>query len=293
MQDDIPELLIIMKDKKIIALITDFGDRGHFVGAMKGVILSIDPQIQIFDISNNIEPQNILEAAFTLADTIKYWPKETVFVVVVDPGVGLNRKSLVVRIRSGHVILCPDNGILTEIIKNPGLTDIRVISEAMNRLPGSENFHTFHGRDIFAYDGARIASGLINIENIGFKLEEQLVTLPIREANIKFKTIEGTIVKIEHPFGNLCTNIPGSLLEELEILPGEKLHFEIFETEGLIYKGIIPFVRTFGEVDQESPLAYIDSSNRLGLAINMGNYSAEYKVKAGLTWWIKIKSTNR
>jgi S-adenosylmethionine hydrolase len=282
-----------MKEKKIIALITDFGDRGHFVGAMKGVILKIDPQIQIFDISNNIEPQNILEAAFTLADTIKYWPEETVFVVVVDPGVGLNRKSLAVRTRSNHIILCPDNGILTEIIENPGLTDIRVISEAMNRLPGSENFHTFHGRDIFAYDAGRIASGLINIDNIGFKMEEQLVTLPIRKANIKFKAIEGILVKIEHPFGNLCTNIPGSLLEELEILPGEKLHFEIFEAEGLIQKGIIPFVKTFGEVAKESPLAYIDSSNRLGLAINMGNFSSEYKIKAGLSWRISIKSMTR
>ena len=124
-------------------------------------------------------------------------------------------------------------------------------------------------------------------------MEEQLVTLPLRKANIKFKEIEGILVKIEHPFGNLCTNIPGSLLEEMDILPGEKLHFEIFETEGLIHKGTIPFVKTFGEVNKESPLAYIDSSNRLGLAINMGNFSSEYKVKAGLSWWIRIKSINR
>jgi S-adenosylmethionine hydrolase len=282
-----------MKERKIIALITDFGDRGHFVGTMKGVILKIDPEIRILDISHNIEPQNILEAAFTLADTIQYWPEETIFVVVVDPGVGLNRKSLAVKTRSGHVILCPDNGILTQVMEDPGLKDVRIISEAMNRLPGSEVFHTFHGRDIFAYDAGRQAAGLIDFDNIGFKMEEQLITLPIREASIKFQTIEGALIKVEHPFGNLSTNIPRYLVEDLEIASGDMLHFEIFESDGLIHKGFLPLVKTFGEVNQESLLAYIDSSNRLGLAINMGNFCREYKVKAGLSWWIRIKPEDR
>jgi len=279
-----------MKNKKLIALLTDFGDRGHFVGAMKGVILDIDQDIKITDISHNIEPQNILEASYTLSDTILYWPAGTIFVVVVDPGVGLGRKSLAVRTRSGHIILCPDNGILTAVMNNPGLEDVRVISEAMNRLPGSEMFHTFHGRDIFAYDAGRLATGQIDIDNIGFKMEEQIVTLPIQISTIKYKTIEGAIVKIEHPFGNLCTNIPRALIEDLEIMAGDSLSYEIFESEGLIHKGEMPFVNTFGEVNQESPLAYIDSSNRLGLAINMGNFSREYKVNAGLSWLIRIKS---
>jgi len=282
-----------MNSKKIIALITDFGDRGHFVGAMKGVIVNIDSSIRILDISHNIEPQNILEAVYTLADTLKYWPEGTIFVVVVDPGVGLNRKSLVVRTRTGHIVLCPDNGILTEIIEDPGLTDVRVISEAMNRLPGSEQFHTFHGRDVFAYDAGRLAAGLINIDHIGFKMEEQLIKLPIRKASIKYRTVEGAIVKIEHPFGNLCTNIHRSLIEDLENAPGDSLHYEIYESESLIHKGTVPFVKTFGEVKQKSPLAYIDSSNRLGLAINMGNFCSEYKVNAGLSWWIKIKPMKR
>ena len=276
-------------NKKFIALITDFGDRSHFVGTMKGVMITIDPDIKIFDISHNIEPQNILEAAFALSDTLKYWPKGTVFVVVVDPGVGLTRKSLVVKTRSGHIIVCPDNGILTEVERVYGLEDIRMISETMNRLPGSDIFHTFHGRDIFAYDAARLASGIINIENIGFKMEDGIVRLMIQPPALKYETIIGVIVMVEHPFGNLCTNIPRSLVMELGIMTSEILQFEIFESEGLVHRGEVPFVRTFGEVKLKSTLAYIDSSNRLGLAVNMGNFSKEYKVSAGLTWQIRIK----
>ncbi len=282
-----------MDNNKIIALITDFGDRGHFVGSMKGVILNLDPDIKIFDISHNVEPQNILEAAFTLSDTLNYWPEGTIFVVVVDPGVGMGRKTLAVKTRSNHFILCPDNGILTEICKDPGLGDIRVISEAMNRLPGSEKFHTFHGRDIFAYDAGRLATGQVNIKDIGFKMEDPIITLPIRAAQIKYKAIEGSLIKVEYPFGNICTNIPRSLCEELEFSGGDMLHIEIFESEGLIHKSDLLYVNTFGEVDKETPMAYIDSSNRLGLAVNMGNFSSNYKINAGLTWRIVVKHRNR
>lgn len=277
-----------MDGSKIVALITDFGDRDHFVGSMKGVILKVDAEIRIFDISHNIEPQNILEASYTLSDTLPYWPHETIFVVVVDPGVGLGRKSLAVRTRSGHIVLCPDNGILTEVIKKPGLQEVRVISEAMNRLPGSAKYHTFHGRDIFAYDAARLASGSIDINNIGFKMEDKVVKLPLPEAVRNYKTIEGLIVKVEYPFGNICTNIPRALVDDLNIMPGDHVTYEIFESGGLVHEGKIPFARTFGEVKQKSPLAYIDSSDRLGLAVNMGNFSLQYKVNAGLSWKLRI-----
>jgi S-adenosylmethionine hydrolase len=276
-----------MAGKHIIALITDFGDRGHFVGVMKGVILNLDQDIKIVDISHNIEPQNILEAIFTLKDTIQYFPENTIFVIVVDPGVGLNRKSLAVRAKSGQVIICPDNGILTEVKREPGLESVRLISETMNRLPGSEIFHTFHGRDIYAYTAGRLAAGLVSFESIGTRVKERIIELPIRKAEIKYRAIEGAIVKIEHPFGNICTNIPSSLVEEMEITSGDKLQFEIFESDGLIHEGMFPFVQTFGEVKQKSPLAYIDSSGRLGLAINMGNFAHEYKVRSGMTWWLR------
>jgi S-adenosylmethionine hydrolase len=163
----------------------------------------------------------------------------------------------------------------------------------MNRLPGSEKFHTFHGRDIFAYDAGRLATGQVSIKDIGFKMEEPIITLPIQEAAVKYKAIEGSIVKVEYPFGNICTNIPRSLCEELDISGGDMLQIEIFESDGLIHKGELLFVNTFGEVDKENPMAYIDSSNRLGLAVNMGNFSRDYKINAGLTWRILVKQGNR
>jgi S-adenosylmethionine hydrolase len=282
-----------MDKKKIVALLTDFGDRAHFVGTMKGVILNVDPDIKILDISHNIAPQNILETAFTLSDTLKYWPQGTVFVAVVDPGVGLPRKSLAVKTFSGHIILCPDNGILTEVLKDPGLEDVRVVPETANRLPGSDMYHTFHGRDLFAYIAGKLASGATLFGKLGYKMDEPVMKLPIQAPTLKYGTIEGVIVKIEDPFGNLCTNIPGSMVTDSGILMGDLIPYEILESGGLVHKGEAPFVRTFGEVKQKTPLAYIDSSGRFGLAVSMGNFSQEYKIKAGLSWRIRIECKAR
>jgi len=138
-----------------------------------------------------------------------------------------------------------------------------------------------------------LATGQVNIKDIGFKMEDPIITLPIQKALVKYKAIEGMIVKVEYPFGNICTNIPRSLCDELEITGGDLLQVEIFESDGLIHKSDLPFVNTFGEVTKESPIAYIDSSDRLGLAINMGNFSRDYKINAGLTWRIQITPKNR
>ena len=282
-----------MDKKKIVALLTDFGDRAHFVGTMKGVILNIDADIKILDISHNIAPQNILEAAFALSDTLKYWPQGTVFVAVVDPGVGLPRKSLAVKTLSGHIILCPDNGILTEVLNDPGLEDVRVVPETANRLPGSEIYHTFHGRDLYAYNAGKLASGATPFGRLGYKMDDPIMKLPIQAPTLKYGTIEGVIVKIEYPFGNLCTNIHGSMVTDSGIMLGDLIPFEILESGGLVHKGEAPFVRTFGEVSQKTALTYIDSSGRFGLAVNMGNFSQEYKINAGLSWLIRIKCKSR
>lgn len=171
----------------------------------------------MYDITHLIEPFNIWQAAYTLAGTTEYWPKGTVFVSVVDPGIGTNRKSVVAKTKSGHFIVTPDNGALTLVAEKFGITEIRQIDETVNRRPGSENSHTFHGRDVYAYTGARLAAGIISFESVG-TVRTEIITLPHQAAQqSNNSTILGTITHVEAPFGNIVTNIPQILFDELEL----------------------------------------------------------------------------
>ena len=280
----------MVKKEKIIALLTDFGLYDHFVGTMKGVILKVDPGIRIFDISHSIQPQNILEAAYTLSDSLPYWPEETIIAAVVDPGVGTGRKSVAVRTKSRHIIVCPDNGLLSLINVNPGIAEIIVIDEHQSRLPGSNLFYTFHGRDIYAYNAARLASGSMVMKDLGISYDGTLELLPEHCSKVTQEgNISGHIVKIEKPFGNLVTNVNEKLLSAIGIRYGDILHYHIAEENSKRLEGELPFVKTFGEVIQHQALAYIDSSGRLGFAVNMGDFSDYFQVNAGLKWHVEIR----
>ena len=273
---------------KIIALLTDFGLNDHFVGTMKGVILSLDPEIRIFDLSHQIQPQNVLEASYTLSDTLPYWPKDTLFVAVVDPGVGTDRRSLWVRTGTGHQIICPDNGLLTLVELEYGLSDVYEILEK-NRLPGSDDFFTFHGRDIYAYNAGRLAAGLLQPHNLGPVVKGTVIRLPVGKASVWNGTITGNIVKVEKPFGNLCTNIHRDLLSMTGLEYGDSIEYVISEAGLKRLEGKLPFVRTFGEVELDEALIYMDSSGRLGFSINHGHFSDYFQVYAGLDWEVKLK----
>jgi hypothetical protein len=274
--------------KKIIALITDFGLHDHFVGTMKGVILGVDPDIKIFDISHQIQPQNILEAGYILLDTLPYWPPDTTFVAVVDPGVGTDRRSLVVRTGTEHMVICPDNGILTLVEQKYGILTIREISEK-NRLPGSAGYYTFHGRDLYAYNAARLVSGQIQLEKLGRIVKDPIQKLTIPRTKIEKGKIIGNIIKVEKPFGNLSTNIQGDLIFEIGVNYGESLEYIIREEGETRLKGKLPLLKTFGEAGINQALIYIDSSGRLGFSINQGNFSVFYGVSAGLNWEVELK----
>ncbi len=274
--------------KKIIALLTDFGLNNHFVATMKGVMLSLDAEIKIFDLSHQIQPQNVLEAAYTLADTLPYWPKDTLFVAVVDPGVGTDRRSIWVKSGTGHQIICPDNGLLTLIELEYELNPIYEISEH-NRLPGSNAYFTFHGRDIYAYNAGRLAAGQIQPHELGPKVKGAIVKLPVCKARYMNGLIIGNIVKVEKPFGNLCTNIPWDLLTDADLHYGDSIAYAITEEGVKRLEGILPFVRTFGEVGLDQALIYMDSSGKLGFSINQGDFSDYFQVSAGLNWEVQLK----
>jgi S-adenosylmethionine hydrolase len=213
-----------------------------------------------------------------------------VVAAVVDPGVGTERKSIAVRTNSGHRIICPDNGLLSLLHDKPGISEVIVIDESATRLPGSNDFYTFHGRDIYAYNAAKIASGVAEIKDLGSISNLSIQLLPEHKAKIHNREkITGRIVKIEKPFGNIVTNISEDLLEQTGIKYGDSIKYSVFHDGRKYLEGQLPFVKTFGEVEDYEALVYIDSSGRFGFAINRGDFGEHFEISAGLSWHLEIQ----
>src|SRR6516162_1001991 len=152
---------------KIVVFQSDFGQKDGAVSAMKGVAMSVSTDLKLFDLTHEIPAYNIWQAAYRLEQTVRYWPAGTVFVSVVDPGVGTTRKSVVLKTNTGQFIVTPDNGTLTLVAESLGIAGLREIDESTNRRKDSQKSYTFHGRDVYAYTGARLAAGVISFEQVG------------------------------------------------------------------------------------------------------------------------------
>ena len=279
------------ESRRALVLLSDFGTTERFVASMKGVALSVDPNLQVHDLTHHIEPFNIWQASYMLAGTIDYWPKGTVFVSVVDPGVGTDRRSVVAKTRSEHYVVTPDNGSLTLVADQQGILEIRQIDEAVNRRPGSESSHTFHGRDVYAYTGARLAATVIEFEDVGPLLEPNIVRLSYQQPKkLDDDTVIGSITHIEMPFGNVVTNIPKSLVDALDLSPEDnsEVLVEISRAGGSVFQRKIPYARSFGYVEEGQPLLYSDSLQTIGLAVNSGNFAEQFGVRAGADWTIRL-----
>lgn len=281
-------MLFSFAQNKIVVFQSDFGLKDGAVSAMKGVAMGVSPELKLFDLTHEIPAYNIWEAAYRLEQTVMYWPAGTVFVSVVDPGVGTSRKSVVLKTKSGHFIVTPDNGTLTLVAASLGIESIRQIDEAVNRRKGSEKSYTFHGRDVYAYTAARLAAGVITFEQVGAALPDEVVRIPYQNATIENKKIKGTIAILDVQYGNIWTNIGPDLFKQLNIKPGEKIHLVIYENKTKKYEGEMPYAETFGAVAKGKPLAYLNSLLQLSFALNMGNFSAVYKVYSGSNWMVEV-----
>lgn len=269
---------------------TDFGLVDGAVSAMYGVAYSVNPALKIHDLTHDITPYNIWEASYRLIQTINYWPENTVFVSVVDPGVGSNRKSVVVKTNSGRYIVTPDNGTLTHVIRLEGIAEAREIDENVNRLPRSGESYTFHGRDVYAYTGARLAAGIIDFEGVGPALDVQdLVSLPIVEPVIEGNAVCGTIDVLDVRFGSLWTNIPRTLFLETGIHYGDRVSITIENDTRTIYRNIILFARSFADVYVGEALSYVNSLDCVAVAINQGSFARAYNIGTGNSWRIRIE----
>ena len=278
------------RQESALVLMTDFGEKDGAVAAMKGVALNLAPTLNIHDLTHEIPAYNIWEGAFRLQQTAPYWAAGTVFVCVVDPGVGTERKSIILKTKANHYFVGPDNGLFTLVAESEGIDEIREISAA-NRLPNSQDSYTFFGRDVFAYSGAKLASGIIEFKEVGNQIaNNQLIMLSYPKPKFENGTVSGGIPVLDIQYGNVWTNIDSKTLSNLQVKIGDNLFIKIFEKDTLIYQGIIPYHNTFGDVKEGENLSYMNSLLNLSLGINMGNFSESYKVFSGIDWKIEVRS---
>lgn len=272
-----------------LVLQSDFGTKDGAVACMKGVAFGVDRNLSIFDVTHEIPNYNIWEAAYQLKQTAPYWPAGTVFVSVVDPGVGTERKSIVLKTKTGHYFVSPDNGTLTLVAEDLGIEEVRQIDEKINRLAGSEKSYTFHGRDVYAYTGARLAAAAIAFEQVGPKLPPQIVTIAYEKPRYESGTVLGTIPILDAQYGNIWTNIDEQTFLQLGVQLQEAVTVEIQKGGETVWRGRMPYVRTFGDVPVGKPLLYLNSLLNVSFAINQGSFAALHKIGSGPQWRVTIK----
>jgi S-adenosylmethionine hydrolase len=253
------------------------------VAICRAVIYGIAPDVRITDITHQVTPFSIEEASRFLYGVTPYYPEGTVFLVVVDPGVGTSRKAIAVKSRKGQYFILPDNGVITPVLDRDGLESAREITNQhwMIQAPLSS---TFHGRDIFSPAAAHLAEGW-EFDLVGPPVQ-QLVRLTPRTSVTSAKGIDGEVIGLDDPYGSLITDIPGEDFKQLGYNLGDKVFMQINK------KAVaVPFAKTFMDVPVGETLLYIDSRGRVGIAINQGSYARKFNITAPATVFIPRKGT--
>jgi len=255
-----------------VVFMTDFGHVDDSVAICKGVMYSIEPNLREIDLTHDVTPYSILEGARFFSGAAPYFPGGTVFVGVIDPGVGGTRKPIVALSRRGQYFVVPDNGLLTMVADRDGIEAAREITNTKWMI-GAQLAPTFHGRDIFSPVGAHIAHGE-DWTQVGPELDVgTLVRLNIAKPTIDAKGLSGSVIGTDGPYGNLITNVTREDFARLGYALGGKVPVML---DGKSYE--FPFVKTFSDVEVGAALFYIDSRGRLALAVNQGNFAEKFAV---------------
>jgi S-adenosylmethionine hydrolase len=256
-----------------IVFMTDFGLVDDSVALCRGVMYSIMPDVRIVDLTHQVTPFSILDGARFLYGATPYFPAGTVFVVVVDPGVGSSRKAIVAHSRRGQFFVLPDNGLLTLVEQRDGIDAVRVITNP-DWMIGSKLSSTFHGRDIFSPVGAHMARG-DDWTTVGPEMPVQdLVRLKLKAPALDAHGLSASVIAIDGPFGNLITNVDAEDFLKLGYQHGQEVPVTLGGRELKI-----KFEKTFSDVPLHEPLLYIDSRGHLALALNQKSFAATYGVK--------------
>jgi S-adenosylmethionine hydrolase len=256
-----------------IVFMTDFGVVDDSVAICRGVMYSVMPTVRIVDLSHEVTPFSILDGARYLYGATPYYPAGTVFVVVIDPGVGSTRKAVIIKSKRGQYFVLPDNGLITLVAQREGLDSAREITNT-SWMIGKALSSTFHGRDIFSPAGAHLARG-DDWTQVGPTLDlNTLVKLDLQAAKIDDQGLHGEVIGTDGPFGNLVTNVDAEDFLKLGYQRGQTVPVTIGDR-----KFDLPFVKTFSDVPLNKPLIYIDSRGHFALAVNQGSFAATYGVK--------------
>jgi len=277
--------------KPILVFQTDFTYKESAVCAMYGVVKSVDRELEIMDGTHEIPQYDIWSASYRLSQSMRFWPQGTIFVSVVDPGVGTPRKACIAKTADGFFVVTPDNGALTHVKQSSGILEVREIDESVNRLRGknTEETNVFHGRDLFGYCAAKLASGSITYEQVGpaYSVDE-IVTLPIHQPKLEDGKVSG-IFEIGDPnFGNLWTNIPLSLFTEAGFAYGDFLHLTIRHEGKVVFAEKVLFHKSFGYTQKGDPIIYNNELMKISLAISQGNFSEQYNMNFGPEWEVEF-----
>jgi S-adenosylmethionine hydrolase len=252
-----------------IVFMTDFGTANDAVAICRAVIFSIVPQnVRVTDITHQVTPFSIEEGARFLAGVTPYYPSGTVFLVVVDPGVGTSRKAVIVKSKKGQYFVLPDNGLITPVIDRDGLDSAHEITNPHWMIQAAIS-STFHGRDIFSPTAAHLASGW-DFTQAGPAVSE-LVRLIVKTSTTTEKGIAGEVIGLDDPYGSLITDIAGDDFKQLGYALGDNVTVLINKTPVTV-----PYVKTFMNVPVGNSLLYIDSRGYVGIANNQGNYAKKF-----------------
>jgi S-adenosylmethionine hydrolase len=256
----------------VIGFMTDFDVKDDAVGICKAVMLGIAPRATIVDITHQVTPFDIAQAGRFLAGSAPYFPRDAVFVAVIDPTVGSTRKAIIAKSKVGQYFVLPDNGMITQLADRDGLVGAREITNPAWMI-GAKLSSTFHGRDIFSPAGAHLARG-DDWTEAGPALDvANLVRLKNTTAAIDATGLHGQVIGTDGPFGNLVLNVPAESFAKLGYRLGDRVHVTIAGTDYTL-----PFVKTFSDVPVGDGLLYIDSRGRLSVGIDQGNFAEVHHV---------------
>jgi len=264
--------------------------QADFAGlVMTGVAYSVSKDLEVYNVRPLIPLYNIRAASASMAYNAQTWPAGTVFVSVVDPGVGTDRKSVVLQTQNGLYFVSPDNGSLSGPATMYGIEAVREIDESVNRIPGSEWSHTFHGRDVYSYTGARLAAGVISYEEVGPLLESRVIMLEELGARLEDGVLHGYVSGGTGRLGNISFSIDRHLFEEIDPAYGEIFDIVIRNNDEIAWEGSLPYAKSFGDVPLGDNLLFVNSSGDTSIAVNQGNFADEYGIGSGDSWSIEIK----
>ena len=271
-------------NKPMLVFQTDFTYAEGAVASMYGVVKSVDRTLEIIDATHDIPQYDIYSASYRLMQYMRFWPKGTIFVSVVDPGVGTSRKACVAKTKDGYYIVTPDNGALTHISVTSGIEEVRQIDESINRLKNKDNEKVaiFAGRDVFGYTAARLASGVITYEQVGPSYSvDEIKKFDLPEPVVHEDSVEG-YMEIDDPnFGNLWTNIHMNYFDQLGIKHGDTVHAKIVKEDTVLFDEDVTYYKSFGDSEKGKALLYNNEVNKISFAMNQDSFKNHYHVNHG------------